>query len=205
MSGAQDAAFVAVIVILLLVESWWSRLNERQLRLLGAREPADDVYRWMQVAYPASFGLMIAEGLLAPSGGMPVWGALGFAAAKGLKYLGHRVAGFPLVLPRAGAARFRAGRARTVPVDRPSQLRCRGARVAGGRRLLRSMAHGAAMLDRIRVVDVEASPRRGTGAGRRSYPVTAPVFRQRAAQGAGIGAGAFPGATVLRVSSSKPP
>jgi methyltransferase len=36
--------------------------HERALRALGAIEPAGDVYRVMQVAYPAAFLAMLAEG-----------------------------------------------------------------------------------------------------------------------------------------------
>lgn len=48
----------------MLGEARVSIRHERRLRASGAAEPPDDVYRSMQIAYPAAFFAMIAEGLL---------------------------------------------------------------------------------------------------------------------------------------------
>src|SRR4051794_31360804 len=48
----------------MLAEARASIRHERRLRASGAAEPPDDVYRSMQIAYPAAFFAMIAEGLL---------------------------------------------------------------------------------------------------------------------------------------------
>ena len=79
---------IALVAILMLLETYHSRRNERALRARGAREPHDDVYRWMQIAYPGSFILMGVEGLSrgGPPEGQLVAGAILFGAAKALKY-----------------------------------------------------------------------------------------------------------------------
>ena len=58
------------------------------LRARGADEPANDVYPWMQVAYPASFVAMTAEASLRQRsfGNVVILGAVVFAIAKVLKY-----------------------------------------------------------------------------------------------------------------------
>jgi methyltransferase len=48
----------------MLGEARVSIRHERRLRARGAAEPPDDVYRAMQIAYPAAFLAMIAEGVL---------------------------------------------------------------------------------------------------------------------------------------------
>lgn len=72
----------------MLLEARFSARNERRLRAGGAIEPAGDVYRAMQVTYPASFLAMIAEGVLRGTGvgALLVAGAIVFAAGKALKY-----------------------------------------------------------------------------------------------------------------------
>jgi methyltransferase len=72
----------------MLAEMQRSRRNERALRAAGAVEPADDVYRTMQWAYPAAFVVMAVEG--AVWGPLPgpttVAGALLMVASKALKF-----------------------------------------------------------------------------------------------------------------------
>src|SRR5687768_12973895 len=78
----------AIVFVVMLIEAALSARHERALRALGALEPAGDVYRLMQIAYPAAFLAMFAEGVwrdvtvdrLAAAG---VWV---FVAAKALKY-----------------------------------------------------------------------------------------------------------------------
>ena len=78
----------AIVFGLMLIEAAVSARHERTLRSLGAVEPGGDVYRVMQIAYPAAFLAMLAEGAwrgvavdrIAAAG---VWV---FVAAKGLKY-----------------------------------------------------------------------------------------------------------------------
>lgn len=62
--------------------------HDRALRALGAVEPADDVYRAMQAAYPAAFLAMLAEGAWRGAGPdtVAIAGACVFLAAKALKY-----------------------------------------------------------------------------------------------------------------------
>lgn len=57
---------VALIVLVLAflpmaLEVRLSARHERALRAAGAIEPADDVYRWMQIVYPTAFVTMALE------------------------------------------------------------------------------------------------------------------------------------------------
>jgi methyltransferase len=81
------AALIA-IAALMLTEARVSARNARALRARGAREPQDDVYRWMQLAYPSAFVLMGLEGFIRGEGPTAQWIAGGtlFVAAKTLKY-----------------------------------------------------------------------------------------------------------------------
>jgi methyltransferase len=78
----------ALVFASMMLEAHLSRAHERKLRRLGAREPAGDVYLWMQFLYPAGFLLMIGEGVLrgAPVDRVAVCGAAVWTAAKALKY-----------------------------------------------------------------------------------------------------------------------
>ncbi len=83
------AAIVALVAFVpMIAEARRSRRHERILRGLGAIEPSDDVYRVMQVAYPACFVAIAGEALVrdVPLGRSFAVGALVFAAAKALKY-----------------------------------------------------------------------------------------------------------------------
>lgn len=53
---------VAAVLLMMIGEAVLSRLNEAALRRQGAIEPAGDVYRTMQWAYPAVFLALAAEG-----------------------------------------------------------------------------------------------------------------------------------------------
>jgi methyltransferase len=80
-------ATVAAVIAVMAGEAALSSYNAALLRRRGAVEPADDVYRAMQWAYPAAFLVMGTEG--AVSGPAPA-AALGaglavFGAAKALK------------------------------------------------------------------------------------------------------------------------
>ena len=81
-------AWLVPIGVLMLLESRVSLRHERALRARGAREPEEDVYRWMQVAYPGGFVLMVVEGLMrgSASGAQLAGGIAVFAVAKALKY-----------------------------------------------------------------------------------------------------------------------
>src|SRR4051794_16622337 len=88
--------------------------HDQRLRADGAVEPRDDVYRWMQVAYPAAFMAMVAEGWASPDqdGSFLIAGILVFILAKALKYwaiatLGDRWTFRVLVPP--GSARIVRG------------------------------------------------------------------------------------------------
>jgi methyltransferase len=85
----SHAPSVAVAVfVLMVIEAAIAARHERVLRGLGAVEPAGDVYRVMQIAYPASFLLMLAEGAWrgVRVDAVASTGACVFIAAKALKY-----------------------------------------------------------------------------------------------------------------------
>lgn len=77
-----------VVVILMAIEAAVAARHDRALRARGAVEPDADVYRAMQIAYPAAFLAMVAEGAwrgihggTVVSAGVCVW-----ILAKALKY-----------------------------------------------------------------------------------------------------------------------
>jgi methyltransferase len=84
---------VALIVLVLAflpmaLEARRSARHERALRAAGAVEPADDVYRWMQMAYPAAFLTMAFEAAIRGVGFSQLFG-LGivvFVLGKAIKY-----------------------------------------------------------------------------------------------------------------------
>jgi methyltransferase len=98
----------------LIAEAFLAARNDRALRAAGAREPRGDVYRVMQVAYPACFAAILGEGAwraVAPDAAFAAGAAI-FAAAKLLKYwaiasLGPRWTFRVLVPP--GSERTRLG------------------------------------------------------------------------------------------------
>lgn len=101
-------AILGVVGAIMIGETWVSARHERRLRSQGALEPSGDPFRLMQVAYPAAFVALTAEGVLR---GLPdvVWWGSGlaiFLAAKALKFwaieaLGERWTFRVLVLPGA--------------------------------------------------------------------------------------------------------
>jgi methyltransferase len=108
-----------VAFVPMVLETLRSARNERSLRALGATEPADDVYRAMQVVYPGCFAAMAGEAWLRERGmsGVAVAGIVVFALSKALKYwaiasLGVRWTFRVLVPP--GSARTVAGPYRFV-------------------------------------------------------------------------------------------
>jgi len=72
----------------MLFEALRAARNERAQRARGGLEPPGDVYRIMQVAYPAAFLAMIVEGAIrgTPPAAVFVAGAVLFAVAKALKW-----------------------------------------------------------------------------------------------------------------------
>ncbi len=98
----------AVAFIPMLLEARRSARNDKTLRALGAREPTDDVYVLMQIAYPASFLAMIAEAWVRHRQltAVAIAGAVVFVFAKAIKYwaiasLGDRWTFRVLVPPRS--------------------------------------------------------------------------------------------------------
>ena len=81
-------ATLAVAAVAMLGEDRRSRRHERVLRARGGTEAPGDVYRLMQVAYPACFVAMTIEGIASGIAAQPSWtaGAALFLAAKGFKY-----------------------------------------------------------------------------------------------------------------------
>jgi methyltransferase len=84
----RTALSAVAVIALLLIEAWRSRRNEEALRALGAIEPAGDVYRIMQIAYPVSLLAPFGVAAIAGPAIAPVWagGAVLFLAAKALKF-----------------------------------------------------------------------------------------------------------------------
>jgi methyltransferase len=77
-----------VVFVLMVIEALVAARHDRTLRALGAVEPPRDVYRAMQVAYPAAFLAMLAEGVWrgARPDSVAMAGAGVWLAAKALKY-----------------------------------------------------------------------------------------------------------------------
>jgi methyltransferase len=72
----------------MIAEAIISARHDRALRAMGAVEPARDVYKVMQIAYPGCFLVLIADGWW-HGVGWDAWtnaGLVVFAAAKALKY-----------------------------------------------------------------------------------------------------------------------
>ena len=83
------ALFLLTIAFVpMALEARLAARHARALRRLGATEPEGDVYRVMQVAYPACFLAMVCESWLRGAGMSRAAGAgLGlYVGAKGLKY-----------------------------------------------------------------------------------------------------------------------
>jgi len=150
-----------VAFVPMILEAVRSRANERSLRSRGAIEPADDVYPFMQIAYPACFLAMAAEAWVrhANVGLLFAAGAAVFAGGKALKYwaiatLGWRWSFRVLVVP--GAPLLHSGPYRWL--RHPNYLGIAGelvgmalmaaAPVAGATSIV---VFGALMLARIRV------------------------------------------------------
>ena len=83
-----EVSLLAIALVPMLLETARSAANERRLRAAGAVEPADDVIRIMQLAYPACFVAMIVEAWWRGSSWShaAIAGAIVFACAKALKY-----------------------------------------------------------------------------------------------------------------------
>jgi len=82
------AAIALAVYIPMLIEAIVAARHERAQRARGGVEPLHDVFRVMRVAYPAAFGVMIAEGVIR-GGPVPAVFAAGvavFVLAKALKW-----------------------------------------------------------------------------------------------------------------------
>jgi methyltransferase len=77
-----------VVFASMLVEASRATANERAQRARGGREPADDVYTIMRIAYPVAFLAMLVEGALrgTPPRSAVLAGAAVFLTAKALKW-----------------------------------------------------------------------------------------------------------------------
>jgi len=84
----RTAAVVLAAFVPMLFEARLAARHERALLARGAREPADDVYRVMRVAYPACFAAMTIEGwfVAGAAGALALSGGVLFLCAKTLKY-----------------------------------------------------------------------------------------------------------------------
>ena len=81
-------AIALAVFLPMLREAILAARHERALRARGGIEPAGDVYRLMQAAYPGAFLAMIGEGIARgePRPGVLIAGAVVFAGAKALKW-----------------------------------------------------------------------------------------------------------------------
>ena len=139
---------LATIIFVPMLFEWWVSLrNERQLRAMGAIEPSDDVYAWMQVAYPLSFVLiLVAAWWRSPTVNVAVAaGFTIFVGAKALKYwaiasLGVRWTFRVLVPP--GSAVVTAGPYRTL--RHPNYVAVLG-EIAGAATIAQTPVVGAAV------------------------------------------------------------
>jgi len=79
---------LAVAFIPMAFEARLAARHDRALRAGGAFEPPDDVYRWMRVAYPATFLMMALEAAVRASEMNQVFaaGVAVFVMAKAIKY-----------------------------------------------------------------------------------------------------------------------
>jgi methyltransferase len=86
---------LALVFIPMLIEARRAARNERAQRVRGGLEPPGDVYRVMQVAYPAAFLAMIVEGAIrgTPPPAVFVAGGVLFGLAKALKWWAIRTLG----------------------------------------------------------------------------------------------------------------
>jgi methyltransferase len=109
----RPRALLLLVYAPMIAEARRSRRHERALRAAQAIEPPGDVYRAMQVAYPAAFLAMVAEGWRhAPPLSAAAAGLLVFVSGKTLKYWAIRALGsrwtFRVLVPR-DAVRVTAG------------------------------------------------------------------------------------------------
>src|SRR4051812_10365896 len=79
---------LALAFVPMAFEARLAAQHDRTLRAAGAFEPTDDVYRWMQVVYPAAFLTMVIEAALRRVDVNQVFalGAAGFVLGKAIKY-----------------------------------------------------------------------------------------------------------------------
>lgn len=84
----ESALAFGVIFVPMIAEALVSARHDRALRARGAVEPAGDVYKVMQLAYPGCFLVLLAEGALrgVQWDALMATGAAMFVAAKALKY-----------------------------------------------------------------------------------------------------------------------
>jgi methyltransferase len=106
------AAFAAAIFSAMIAEASVARRHDRALRQQGAVEPDGDVYRAMQIAYPAAFLAMLVEGAVrrVELDAIAAAGLIVFVLSKALKYwaiasLGSRWTFRVLVPPRSERTR----------------------------------------------------------------------------------------------------
>jgi methyltransferase len=89
MGGEQLIVVGAIVVFAFMaLEALRAARNERAQRALGGIEPPDDVYRWMQVAYPGAFAAMLAEAAIrgGPRPSLALAGVVVFTLAKIVKW-----------------------------------------------------------------------------------------------------------------------
>ena len=140
--------YVTTVFVPMVFEALLSRRNERALRAMGAVEPADDVYAWMQVAYPTLFLAILVEGIYrdAPRDVIAGAGFTVFVAAKLLKYWAVSTLGvrwtFRVLVPE-GSARIVAGPYQVI--KHPNYLAVLG-EFAGAALLVHAFVTGAIAL-----------------------------------------------------------
>ena len=138
------AAVALAVFTSMLLEAAVSRRHEHELRARGAIEPSGDVYRVMQVAYPAAFLMIVGEGIWrgADAGAVFWMGAWVFLSAKALKYWAIRTLGvrwtFRVLVP-PGSARVLSGPYRWL--RHPNYLAVAG-ELAGTALMMRALVTG---------------------------------------------------------------
>src|SRR5262245_39364641 len=88
-TAARSLAVAAVVFAFMAIEAVRAARNERAQRAAGGIEPPDDVYGWMQIAYPGAFAAMCVEGLARHDAVPPALvavGALVFVLGKAVKW-----------------------------------------------------------------------------------------------------------------------
>jgi len=105
---SRAGALLVLVAVPMLLEARVARRNERVLRANGAREPPDDVFAIMRIAYPVCFLAMITEGWYRARG---AWRALVVPSARPARIVTRHIRAVPIrATPQLCGSRGRVGR-----------------------------------------------------------------------------------------------